>query len=113
MACPSCAQRAAARRAAAQAPQRVAAPLVDPDDAPMARRADGSFIDEHAPFYLGKGSRASGNLGVWQWTSSLTATQAMGWGPEYSTIDRGDLLFVQVTDGATPALERVARKVDQ
>ena len=62
---------------------------------------------------LGRQAARHGTLSAWQWTSPLTLSQALSADPIFSTIQRGDLFFAVVTDGAVGALSQHARKVDQ
>ena len=115
MACAPCAARRAALAAwqAAATPPTPPGPLVDADDAPLGRLADGTDADATHPVPLGRQAAQHGTLSAWQWTSPLTPTQALSVDPLYATIQRGDLFFAVVTDGAVGALSQHARKVDQ
>jgi hypothetical protein len=119
MACAPCAARRAAlaARQAAASPPPAPGPLVDADDAPLGRLADGTDADATHPVPLGRQAAQHGTLSAWQWTSPLTLSQALSADPIYSTIlrggHRGDLFFAVVTDGAVGALSQHARKVDQ
>ena len=115
MACAPCAARRAAlaARQAAASPPTPPGPLVDVDDAPLGRLADGTDADAKWPVPLGRQAARYGTLSAWQWTSTLTLSQALGADPMYSTIRRGDLFFAVVTDGAVGAVSQHARKVDE
>ena len=115
MACAPCAARRAAQaaRQAAATPPTAPGPLVDVDDAPLGRLADGTDADTAHPVPLGRQAAQHGTLSAWQWTSPLTLSQALSADPIFSTIRRGDLFFAVVTDGAVGALSQHARKVDQ
>ena len=115
MACAPCAARraAVAARQAAASPPTPPGPLVDVDDAPLGRLADGTDADTAHPVPLGRQAARYGTLSAWQWTSTLTLSQALGADPMYSTIRRGDLFFAVVTDGAVGAVSQHARKVDE
>lgn len=110
MACAPCAARAAQRAAAAQ---RMYAPadLVDPADAEIATRVDGTPIDEDAPVMVDGGV---GPLSWWQWTLSMSPTVAPPrWPAEYATVHRGQLFAAQGDPQRVASSMRTrARKVD-
>ena len=112
-AAPCRARRAAEAARLAANPPEPPPPLVDADDAPLGRLADGTDADATHPVPLGRQAAQHGTLSAWQWTSPLTLSQALSADPIFSTIQRGDLFFAVVTDGAVGALSQHARKVDE
>lgn len=86
-------------------------PLPDPDDAPVAVRTDDTPIDADHPVVIGASTAAPT---LWQWTAMQNPTAARGWPTAYSTVARGDLLWVRVTDGVHVAsITGAARRVEQ